>query len=52
MHEPEKGPFERLPSKMNHGTNNVLKAISDRETRLLNAFYDFAQSNQKLHDGA
>ena len=32
---------------MNHGYADLAERISDSETRLLKAFYDFAQSNQK-----
>jgi hypothetical protein len=39
--------FEQLRGEMNHGYADLAERISDSETRLLKAFYDFAQSNQK-----
>jgi predicted nucleic acid-binding Zn-ribbon protein len=39
--------IEQLRSEVNHGYRDILERISDGETRLLKAFYDFAQSNQK-----
>lgn len=39
--------FEQLRSEMNHGYADLAERISDGETRLLKAFYDFVQSNQK-----
>src|SRR5271169_6848159 len=39
--------FEQIRSEMNHGYADLAERISDSETRLLKAFYDFAQSNQK-----
>ncbi len=38
---------EQLRSEVNHGYADLAERISDSETRLLKAFYDFAQSNQK-----
>ena len=38
--------LEQLPSEMNHGYRDILERVADGETRLLKAFYDFAQSNQ------
>lgn len=34
-------------SEATHQYHDVVERISDSETRLLKAFYDFAQSNQK-----
>src|SRR5208283_432176 len=39
--------FEQIRGEMNHGYADLAERISDSETRLLKAFYDFAQSNQK-----
>jgi hypothetical protein len=39
--------IEQLRSEVNHGCRDIVERISDGETRLLKAFYDFAQSNQK-----
>ena len=39
--------FEQLRNEMNHGYADLAERISDGETRLLKAFYDFVQSNQK-----
>ena len=39
--------FDQLRGEMNHGYADLAERISDSETRLLKAFYDFAQSNQK-----
>ncbi len=39
--------FEQLRGEMSHGYADLAERISDSETRLLKAFYDFAQSNQK-----
>ena len=38
---------DQLRTEMNHGYSDIVERISDGETRLLKAFYDFAQSNQK-----
>jgi hypothetical protein len=38
--------IEQLRSEVNHGYRDILERISDGETRLLKAFYDFAQSNR------
>jgi len=40
------GKIEQLRSEMNHIYNDIVERMSDGETRLLKAFYDFAQSNQ------
>lgn len=37
----------QVRSEMSHGYADLAERISDAETRLLKAFYDFAQSNQK-----
>jgi hypothetical protein len=42
-----KGDIEQLRAEMSHGYNDVVERISDSETKLLSAFYSFAQSNQK-----
>ncbi len=39
--------FDQLRGEMNHGYADLAERISDSEGRLLKAFYDFAQSNQK-----
>jgi hypothetical protein len=36
-----------LRSEMGHGYNDILERIADGETRLLKAFYAFAESNDK-----
>ena len=38
--------LDQLRSEVNHGYRDILERIADGETRLLKAFYDFAQSNQ------
>lgn len=38
---------EQIRGEMNHGYADLAERISGSETRLLKAFYDFAQSNQK-----
>jgi hypothetical protein len=38
---------EQLRSEMNHAYNDLVERITDGETRLLKAFYGFAESNQK-----
>jgi uncharacterized membrane-anchored protein YhcB (DUF1043 family) len=42
-----KQDIEQLRSEMNHGYNDLVERMADAETRLLKAFYDFAQSNQQ-----
>ena len=37
----------QLRSEVNHGYNDLVERMADSETRLLKAFYDFAQSNQQ-----
>jgi hypothetical protein len=39
--------LEQLRSEVNHGYADIVERMSDGETRLLRAFYDFATSNQK-----
>ena len=39
--------LDQLRTEVNHGYADIVERISDGETRLLKAFYDFAQSNQK-----
>jgi hypothetical protein len=39
--------IEQLRSEMNHAYNDLVERITDGETRLLKAFYGFAESNQK-----
>jgi hypothetical protein len=36
-----------LRSEMSHGYNDIVERIADSETRLLKAFYAFAESNDK-----
>jgi hypothetical protein len=42
-----KQDFEQLRSEVNDGYNDLVERMADSETRLLKAFYDFAQSNQQ-----
>jgi hypothetical protein len=42
-----KGDLAQLRSEMSHGYNDILERIADSETRLLKAFYAFAESNDK-----
>jgi hypothetical protein len=42
-----KQDIEQLRSEMNHGYNDLVERMADAETRLLKAFYDFAQSNHQ-----
>jgi hypothetical protein len=39
--------MSQLRSEMSHGYNDILERIADSETRLLKAFYAFAESNDK-----
>jgi hypothetical protein len=39
--------ISQFRSEMNHFHQDLLQRIADRETRLLNAFYAFTESNQK-----
>ena len=39
--------FDQLRAEMNHGYADLAERMHNSETRLLKAFYDFAQSNQK-----
>ena len=39
--------FEQLRAEMNHGYNDLVERITDSETRLLKAFYNFAEINNK-----
>jgi hypothetical protein len=39
--------LDQLRGEVNHGYADLAERISDSETRLLKAFYDFAESNQK-----
>ena len=38
---------EQLRSEMNHQYNDLVERLTDAETRILKAFYSFAQSNNK-----
>lgn len=38
---------EQISAEANHRYNDLVERISDSETKLLGAFYSFAQSNQK-----
>ena len=40
-----KTDIEQLRSEMNHGYNDLVERITDAETRLLKAFYSFAETN-------
>lgn len=42
-----KHSIEQLRSEMNHQYNDVVERITDSETRLLKAFYTFAETNNK-----
>jgi predicted nucleic acid-binding Zn-ribbon protein len=42
-----KQDIEQLRSEVNHGYNDLVERMADAETRLLKAFYDFAQSNHQ-----
>lgn len=42
---------EQLRSEMHHSYNDLVERITDSETRLLKAFYSFAETNQKRLDG-
>ena len=42
-----KADIAQLRAETNHQYRDLVERISDSETRLLKAFYDFAQSNQK-----
>jgi hypothetical protein len=39
--------LEQITAEANHRYDDLVERMSDGETRLLNAFYAFAQSNQK-----
>jgi transposase len=41
------GAVEQLRTEMNHQYNDLVERIADSETKLLQAFYSFAQSNQQ-----
>ena len=41
-----KQDFEQLRSEMNHGYNDLAERITDSETRILKAFYAYAETNQ------
>jgi len=38
-----KRDIEQLRSEVNHGYNDLVERMADSETRLLKAFYEFAQ---------
>jgi len=38
---------EQLRSEMNHIYNDLVERIADSETKLLKAFYNYAESNQQ-----
>ena len=40
-----KTDIEQLRSEMNHSYNDLVERITDAETRLLKAFYSFAETN-------
>ena len=42
--------FEQLRSEINHTYADLVERMSDGETRLLKAFYSFAESNQKRQE--
>jgi hypothetical protein len=42
-----KDDIQQLRSEMNHQYNDVVERIADNETKLLQAFYTYAESNQK-----
>jgi hypothetical protein len=39
--------FEQLRSEANHGYSDIVKRIADGETRILQAFSNFGESNQQ-----
>jgi hypothetical protein len=39
--------IEQLRSEMNHGYRDLVERINDSETHVLQAFYSFAESNEK-----
>jgi hypothetical protein len=42
-----KQDIEQLRSEMSHSHDDLIERLTDGETRLLKAFYNFAQSNSK-----
>ena len=42
-----KGDIQQLRGEMSHQYNDLVERISDTETKLLQAFYTYAESNQK-----
>ena len=42
-----KGDIQQLRTEMNHQYNDLVERIADTETKLLQAFYTYAESNQK-----
>ena len=42
-----RGDIQQLRTDMNHQYRDVVERISDSETKLLQAFYTYAESNQK-----
>jgi hypothetical protein len=42
-----KGDILQLRTEMNHQYNDLVERIADSETKLLQAFYSFAESNQQ-----
>ena len=43
-----RGAVDQLRAEMNHQYNDLVERIADSETKLLQAFYSFAESNQQL----
>ena len=46
-----KQDIEQLRSETNHQYNDLVERITDAETRLLKAFYNFGQTNSKRMTG-
>jgi len=42
-----RGAVDQLRAEMNHQYNGLVERIADSETKLLQAFYSFAESNQQ-----
>jgi hypothetical protein len=42
-----RGAVDQLRAEMNHQYNDLVERIADSETKLLQAFYSFAESNQQ-----
>ena len=47
LQEAVQGAVEQLRSEMNHQYDDLKETLRDSETKLLKAFYSFAESNQQ-----